>query len=281
MQTYGSLAGGYRPHLDSEDFAKFLRGVVVLALLLSVAFSIRGNYLGLEVTLERNPLWLGCIAAGLTLTSMLMAMLSVMRVPGVGRGGRALMILAAVGLFLVSMSLTYIGFSAGEQTQLESVVQEHSDVRQARADLAAIIQRLNQYGLSHTDRASLLQREKEQREYVRELEKRIRFELGAEAESKAAAALGSQAQIVRVLFSISPDLSIAVLSPILVFLFGAGASSWSGAGSGAPGNVVYPPAGSFTVDQSALQTMPQNGQTKLPEVTHAAAARQGPGFDPF
>ncbi len=85
--TYGNYVGGYSPHLDSADFVKTLRIGVVIAWLLSVAFSIRGNYLGPEQTLEKSWFWLMCIGAGITLTSAFLAMLTVIDIPGLKRGG--------------------------------------------------------------------------------------------------------------------------------------------------------------------------------------------------
>jgi len=82
MQTYANLmsSGGYRPHLDSVDFIKFLRVSVVIALILAMAFSIRGNFKGLMQTLERDVMWLGIIALAITVTSSLLSMISVVKV---------------------------------------------------------------------------------------------------------------------------------------------------------------------------------------------------------
>jgi len=84
MQTYANLmsSGGYRPHLDSTDFIKFLRISVIIALILAMAFSIRGNFKGLMQTLERDVVWLGIIALAITVTSSLLSMISVVKVKG-------------------------------------------------------------------------------------------------------------------------------------------------------------------------------------------------------
>jgi hypothetical protein len=123
MQTYGSFTGGYRPHLG-----------VVIAWVLSVAFSIRGNYLGLEQMLEKSWFWLMCIGAGITLTSAFLAMLTVIDIPGLKRGGRFLIAMAAIGLAYASTRLTLIGFGAGESQRQESLIQDHPDVVKARQD---------------------------------------------------------------------------------------------------------------------------------------------------
>ena len=239
--TYGNFVGGYRPHLDSADFIKALRMGVLIAWLLSVAFSIRGNYLGLQQTLEKSWFWLTCIGAGITLTSAFLAMLTVIDIPGLKRGGRILVAIAAIGLAYASTRLTLIGFSAGEQQGQENLVQEHPDVAKARKDLEEIVRRQRMYGVSDGEKQSLLAREKEQRAWLRENETRVRMELGDNVQSRAAQAMGDEAEIARQIFAVAPDLSIMVLSPILVLLFGAAGTSQSKDGNEQPAQkeIVY------------------------------------------
>lgn len=279
MQTYGSLSGEYRPHLDSQDFLKVLRMGVLTALLLSMAFSIRGNYLGLQQTLEKNWLWLTCISAGITLTSTFLAMFTVMKIAGLSRGGRILAALAALGLFYISTRLTLIGFSAGEEQRQESVLQEHPDVMKARQDLEAIVKRQRQYGVSEAEKTSLMAREKEQRAWLRETETRVRMELGDNTQSRAARALSEEAQIAKQLFAVAPDLSIMVLSPVVVLLFGAAGSV--NAGNEDEKKVVYVsvPHESHFAKEDAKQT------NAIPQSTsngkHERALPQETTWKPF
>ena len=226
MQTYQNLmsSGGYRPHLDSVDFIKFLRISVIIALLLSVAFSIRGNFLGLSQTLERNWFWLACIGAGITITSSILAMLTVIRIEGLSKVGRVFIAVVAIGIFYISTRLTLIGFGAGELEKLANMVREHPEVTEAKAELQDIIERQNVYGISHSEKMSLMQREKEQRAWIREIEKRLVTENRNKA-SKAEKAVGKEMVIARQMFAIAPDISIAILSPLLVLLFGAAGMS--------------------------------------------------------
>jgi hypothetical protein len=222
MHTYATLMSGkeYRPHLDSQDFIKFLRFSVIIALLLSAAFSIRGNYLGLSQTLERDFVWLSCIAAGITITSSLLAMLTVIRLDGLTRIGRVFIGIVAIGIFYISTRLTLIGFGAGELTKIESMLKDHPEVIEAKAELQQIIDRQNEYGISHSEKLSLLAREREQRAWIRDIQKRLLVE-NRKQKSKAEKAVGSkEMQVARQMFAIAPDISIAILSPLLVLLFG-------------------------------------------------------------
>jgi hypothetical protein len=223
MQTYGNLMSnqGYHPHLDSSDFIRFLRGSVIVALLLAMAFSCRGNFLGLSQTLERNWFWLMCISAGVTITSSLLAMLTVIRIEGLSKFGRVLIGLAAVIIFYISTRLTLIGFGAGEMEKLENVIRENPEVIEAKAELDRIIERQNEYGISQNEKLSLMAREKEQRAWIREIEKRVLAENKNRA-SKAERSVGTkEMMIARQAFALAPDIAIAVLSPLLVLLFGA------------------------------------------------------------
>lgn len=274
MQTYGNyVSGSYRPHLDSQDFVKALRAGVVIAWVLSVAFSIRGNYLGLQQTLEKSWFWLTCIGAGITLTSAFLAMLTVMNIPGLSRGGRLLVAIAALGLAYASTRLTLIGFGAGEQQRQESLLQDHPDVTKARQDLDAIIKRQRQYGVTNGEKQSLLAREKEQRAWLRETETRIRMELGDNVQSRAAQAMGSEAEIARQIFAVAPDLSIMVLSPILVLLFGAaGTSSSKGIEQQLEKQIVYLPASAqqFSGHVERRPNLPLMGEQSNAMQSHVA-----------
>ncbi len=283
MQTYGNLAAGYRPHLDSQDFVKALRLGVLVALLLSMAFSVRGNYLGLEQTLEKNWLWLTCISAGITLTSAFLAMLTVIRVPGLSRGGRILAGIAALGLFYISTRLTLIGFSAGEQERQENLLQEHPDVVKARQDLDAIIKRQRQYGVSEGEKTSLMAREREQRAWLRETETRVRMEMGDQVQSRAARALSDEAQIARQLFAVAPDLSIMVLSPVLVLLWGAaGVAASPGPSEPPERQVVYVPVPTAGSAESRAVTPPPMPEPPAPGVNGRMPQKTPqPAWNPF
>ena len=223
MQTYGNLISsqGYRPHLDSADFIKFLRVSVIIALILAMAFSIRGNFKGLMQTLERDVVWLGIIALAITVTSCLLSMISVVKIKGLKIVSRVLIGCVAVGLFYISTRLTFIGFASGEQAQLIHAVQENPELVKANGDLNDIIQRQNEYGISQSEKLSLMAREKEQRAWVREIEKRLIIE-NRNKKSNLEAAIGKEKKIAMTLFALGPELCIAVLSPLVVLLFGAG-----------------------------------------------------------
>ena len=223
MQTYGSFVSSqaYRPHLDSVDFIKFLRVSVIIALILAMAFSIRGNFKGLMQTLERDVVWLGIIALAITVTSSLLSMISVVKIKGLKVVSRVLIGCVAVGLFYISTRLTFIGFVSGEQAQLINAVQENPELVKANEDLNDIIRRQNEYGISQSEKLSLLAREKEQRTWAREIEKRLIIE-NRNKKSNLEAAIGKEKQIAMTLFALGPELCIAVLSPLVVLLFGAG-----------------------------------------------------------
>jgi hypothetical protein len=128
MPTYVNLMSGqgFRPHLDSLDFIKFLRVSVIIALILAMAFSIRGNFKGLIQTLERDVVWLGIIALAITVTSSLLSMISVVKVNGLKIVSRVLIGCVAVGLFYISIRLTFIGFVSGEKSQIVNAIQGYS-----------------------------------------------------------------------------------------------------------------------------------------------------------
>ncbi len=274
MQTYGNFTSGYRPHLDSADFMKTLRVGVVIAWVLSVSFSIRGNYLGLEQTLDKSWVWLLAISASITLTSSFLAMLTVIDIPGLRRGGRILVGIAAAGLFFTSTRLILIGFSAGESERQESRLQDHPDLVKARQDLDAIVKRQRMYGVSDAEKQSLLAREKEQRAWLRETETRVRMELGDNVQSRAAQAMGNDAEIARQIFAVAPDLSIMVLSPILVLLFGAAGTSQSkGVNQQPEKQIVYvqpAPSGMQANNHHSAAAGQPNGQAQNSEAMQPA-----------
>ena len=131
MQTYGNLISSqaYRPHLDSTDFQKFLRVSVIIALILGMAFSIRGNFKGLMQTLERDMFWLFIIAIAITVTSSLLSMISVVKINGLKIVSRVLIGCVAIGLFYISTRLTFIGFVTGEKTQVVNAIQENPELK--------------------------------------------------------------------------------------------------------------------------------------------------------
>ena len=223
MQTYANLmsSGEYRPHLDSIDFIKFLRVSVIIALILGMAFSIRGNFKGLMQTLERDVVWLGIIALAITVTSSLLSMISVVKVNGLKIVSRVLIGCVAVGLFYISTRLTFIGFVSGEKSQIVNAIQQNPELVEAKKELENIINRQAEYGLSHSEKISLLAREKEQRAWITELTKRLIVE-NRNQKSNLEAAIGEEKKVAMTLFALGPELCIAVLSPLIVLLFGAG-----------------------------------------------------------
>lgn len=223
MQTYANLMSGdgYRPHLHSVDFIKFLRVSVIIALILGMAFSIRGNLKGLMQTLERDVVWLGIIALAITVTSSLLSMISVVKVKGLKIVSRVLIGCVAVGLFYISTRLTFIGFVSGEKSQIVNAIQENPELVEAKRELENIVDRQGEYGLTHSEKISLLAREKEQRAWINELTKRLIVE-NRNQKSNLEAAIGEEKKIAMTLFALGPELCIAVLSPLVVLLFGAG-----------------------------------------------------------
>jgi hypothetical protein len=203
MQTYANLmsSGGYRPHLDSVDFIKFLRVTVIIALILAMAFSIRGNFKGLMQTLERDVMWLGIIALAITVTSSLLSMISVVKVKGLKIVSRVLIGCVAVGLFYISTRLTFIGFVSGEKSQIVNAVQENPELVEAKKELENIINRQGEYGLSHSEKISLLTREKKQRAWITELTKRLIVE-NRNKKSNLEAAIGEEKKIAMTLFAL-------------------------------------------------------------------------------
>jgi len=223
MQTYQNLLSkeSYNAHFNSADFVKFLQISVVIALILAMLFSIRGNFKGLMSTLERDVAWLFIIAIAITVTSSLLSMISVVRINGLKIVSRVLIGVVAVGLFYISTRLTFIGFVTGEQSQVINQVQANPELSTARAELNRIIDRQGEYGISQGEKMSLLAREKEQRAYIHELEKRLIIE-NRNKKSNLEAAIGEEKRIAMTLFALGPELCIAVLSPLLVVLFSAG-----------------------------------------------------------
>lgn len=223
MQTYGNLISSqaYRPHLDSTDFQKFLKISVVIALILAMAFSIRGNFKGLMQTLERDVVWLFIIAIAITVTSSLLSMIGFLKIKGLTIVGRVLIGCVAVGLFYISTRLTFIGFVSGEKSQIVNAIQENPELVAAKRELENIVTRQAEYGLSQSEKISLLAREKEQRAWINELTKRLIVE-NRNKKSNLEAAIGEEKKVAMTLFALGPELCIAVLSPLVVLLFGAG-----------------------------------------------------------
>jgi len=223
MQTYGNFISSqsYRPHLDSVDFIKFLRVSVIVMLILAMAFSIRGNFKGLTQTLERDVFWLVIISLAITGTSSFLSMVTVIKIKGLKIVSRVLIGCVAVGLFYISTRLTFIGFVTGEKSQVINAIQENPELVQAKAELQNIITRQNEYGMSQSEKQSLMAREKEQRGWIREIEKRLIVE-NRNSKSNLENAIGAEKRIAMTLFALGPELCIAVLSPLVVLLFGAG-----------------------------------------------------------
>lgn len=284
MQTYGNFmsAKPYRPHLDSSDFMDSVRLGALVAYGLSIAFSVRGNYKGLLQTLEKDPgAWLLVIAVGITLTGAVLSMLTVLRIKGLSRGGRRFVFLGVAGFLMISTSLNLIGFTAGEETQKTNAVQQHPDVKAANRELDEIVKRQQQYGISEQEKASLLKREKEQREWVRQVEMRVWKEMGSGSLSTAEKALGEHAATARLLFAIAPELAIIALGPVIVLLWGfAGVSEGEIAAAGAPqivyvtapGGAVQPsPAPNEALRFSPPLTKSSNGRPEQPTYLPAPA----------
>lgn len=286
MQTYGSYSG-YRPHLDSADFLHTLRAVVVIGYLLAIVFSVRGNWMGLAAILNIHWIWLLCIALAITLPEAILSMLPVMKLPGLKRSGRILSIVGVILLFYVSTRLTLVGFRAGEEASRDRMVQEHADVVQARKDLDEIVRRQRQYGLSTEERRSLIQREKDQRVYLRETEMRVRVELGYDSKSRAELAMGTEAELARQLFAAAPELAIIALSPVIVLLFGLAGSSAESSASAAQPRLVYVPvqqSAGQTVSipqQSSGQLVPSGGERGVDGRLPSQAIPEKVGWDPF
>jgi hypothetical protein len=220
-QNLMSSGPAYNAHLESQDFKRFLKISVVIALILSMLFSIRGNFKGLMQTLEKDVVWLFIIAIAITVTSSLLSMISVVKINGLKIVSRVLIGIVAVGLFYISTRLTFIGFITGEQSQLVNQVQANPELSQAKVDLQGILDRQNEYGISQSEKLSLMSREKEQRSYIREIEKRLVIE-NRFKKSNLENAIGEEKRIAMTLFALGPELCIGVLSPLLVVLFSAG-----------------------------------------------------------
>ena len=223
MQTYGNFISnqGFRPHLDSVDFIKFLRVSVIIALILAMAFSIRGNYKGLMQTLERDWLWLAVISLGITSTSSILSMITVIRIKGLKIVSRVLIGCVAIGLFYISTRLTFIGFVSSEKIQIINAIQENPELLAAKEELNQIIERQNIYGITQSEKMSLMTREKEQRQWIKELTQRLIVE-NRNRKSNMENAIGDEKKIAMTLFALGPELCIVVLSPLVVLLFGAG-----------------------------------------------------------
>ena len=178
MQTYANLISSksFSPHMESVDFIKFLKVSVVIALILGVMFSIRGNYLGLKQALEKDVIWLFIIALAITSTSSILAMISFVKIDALKIVSRVLIGVISLSLFYVSGRLTYLGFTGQESQSIVNAIQENPELSQAKIDLQSIIDRQNEYGLSQSEKLSLMQREKEQRTFTRDIEKRLIIE---------------------------------------------------------------------------------------------------------
>jgi hypothetical protein len=223
MQTYANLisAKSFSPHMESVDFLKFLRVSIVIALILAALFSIRGNVLGLRSALEKNSLWLIVIGLAITSTSSILAMITVIKVEGLRIVSRVLIGVVSVMLFYVSGRLTYLGFVGQEAQSVVNTIQENPELANARAELNRIIERQNQYEILASEKQSLLAREREQRGWIREIEKRLIIE-NRNKKSNVEASLGEERKLALMMFSFAPEMCLAVLSPLVVILFSAG-----------------------------------------------------------
>ena len=216
--TYGNFTGGYRPHLDSADFLKVLRSVVSCAFLLAVVFSIKGASAGMKMVLNTNLLLAISIAAGLTATAASLAFSSF--VFSFSRAYRWGFRGVAVVIFVCLSALNYLGFEVAEEQGKADAVLEHPEVLAYDRDIADLVTRQNQYGISLSEKQSLLAREKETRRAKQELIDRLRHDKAVNP-SVAARALGENEKAVRLVLAMSPDVMIAVLLPLLAQLFGA------------------------------------------------------------
>lgn len=223
QQTYANLISSksFSPHLESVDFLRFLRVSVVIALILGVAFSIRGNFLGLKQALEKDIFWLLIIGLSLTSTSSILAMLTVVKINGLKIVSRVLIGVISLSLFYISGRLTYLGFTGSEKQSVVNAIQENPELSQAKEDLQNIINRQNEYGLTQSEKISLMAREKEQRVFTREIEKRLIIE-NRNKKSAVETSLGEERKLALMMFSFAPELCIAVLSPLVVLLFSMG-----------------------------------------------------------
>jgi len=149
MQTYANLISSksFSPHMESVDFIKFLKVSVVIALILGVMFSIRGNYLGLKQALEKDVIWLFIIALAITSTSSILAMISFVKIDALKIVSRVLIGVISLSLFYISGRLTYLGFTGQESQSIVNTIQENPELSQAKRDLQSIIDRQNEYGL--------------------------------------------------------------------------------------------------------------------------------------
>ena len=248
-----------------------MRGFVVASLLLSAVFSIRGNWMGLHQVFDSSDAWQCFISLSITLFAGLLSAYSVIQQSGITRTWQWIMRFAALVFFTASVSLTYLGFSAGEQISHANAVQKHPDYVSAKAELDNILSRMNQYGLSASNKQSLFAREREQRVHMRELEKELRYELSRES-SVAEQALGDHLQFVRIIFAISPDLAVAILSPLVVILFGA---------SGPPMQDPIYPNHRDLVYQPTPPEHTQNGKHTEPTTTNQQSQPDNKNNDQF
>jgi hypothetical protein len=265
MQTYGNFTSGYRPHLDSADFLKLLRAVVSCAFLLAVVFSIKGASSGMRVVLNTNLLLAVSIAAGLTATAASLAFSSF--VFDFSRGYRWGFRGVAVVIFVCLSALNYLGFEVAEEQGKTDGILQHSEVLAYDRDIADLVTRQNQYGISSAEKQSLLSREREARRAKQELVDRLRHEKAVNP-TVAARALGENERAVRLVLAMSPDVMIMVLLPLLAQLFGAvGISLNKGVSERPEKQIVYV--------QAVPSGMPGNGY-QSPDVVQSNGQAQNP-----
>lgn len=223
MQTYNDFLSSseFRPHLDDVSFIRFLRVAAIVILVLSIGFSVRGNYKGLgEGNLEKLFFWRIVLSLAVPLTSSFLSMVTFAKI-NLKPVGRVAIGIIAVVLFYVSARWIYTGFVGAERAQVANLVQENPELIQAKRDLQNILDRQNAYGISQQERISLLAREKEQRAFITDLTKRLMVE-NRNAKSNLETAIGSEKELAVTLFAAAPEVCTAVLSSLLVFLYGAG-----------------------------------------------------------
>lgn len=99
MQKHSDLIGD-RPHLVSTDSLHTLRVVITAAFVLAIVFSVRGAFLVLTATMSGDEFWLTCIAISITIPEAILSMLPVMKLPGLTRFRRGLIVVGIICLFL-------------------------------------------------------------------------------------------------------------------------------------------------------------------------------------
>lgn len=283
MQTYGSLAGGYRPHLDSGDFVKFLRRVVVAAFVLAILFSVKGASAGMRVVLNANWLLAVAIAAGLTATAASLALASF--VFDFSRGYRWGFRAVALVIFVCLSALNYLGFAQAENQGKVDAVLQNAEVLAYERDISDLVARQNQFGIAPAEKQSLLAREREARQAKQALVDRLRHE-SAVNPTVAARALGENEMAVRLVLAMSPDVMIMVLIPLLAQLFGVAGMPLSKSAQAQPvqKEVVYVQAVNG-VPASANgyngQAQPVQGVNGKAEVSPIGVNQQQAAWNPF